>query len=92
MSNHNDDDNHRRRHHNQSDNKPLPWWAVVLVVLWLFLGALAYVRAFQCTKAKYGASDAEKIGMMLLASLLGPLWFLILPFVRPDGYCQVVRK
>lgn len=92
-SNNNDKDrdrDHDRKHHDQ--DKKMPWWVALFVILWIVIGAWAYVSSFMCTHERYTGSDAEKVGMMLLAGILGPLWFLILPFVKKDGYCQLKKK
>ena len=89
-NNSNDDQNRRRHHHAKKDDK-LPWFVIVIVILWILIGAWAYVTSFMCTHERYSGSDAQKVGMMLLAGVLGPLWFLILPFVKRDGYCQLKK-
>lgn len=83
------DDQSRRHHHHDRTYKKLPWFIVILAILWMLIGAWAYVTSFMCTHERYGGSDAQKVGMMLLAGVLGPLWFLILPFVQRDGYCKL---
>ena len=76
---------------NKQDKK-LSWPILLFIILWIVVGAWAYVSSFMCTHERYSGSDAQKVGMMLLAGMLGPLWFLILPLVKRDGYCQLKVK
>ena len=85
------DDNTPRRHTRRKKDEKLSWIVLVFIILWILIGAWAYVTSFMCTHERYSGSDAQKIGMMLLAGVLGPLWFLILPFVKRDGYCQLKK-
>jgi FtsH-binding integral membrane protein len=87
-TNNNEDKN---RHHRNRHEQKMTWWVALIVIAWVFIGAWAYVSSFMCTHERYTGSDAQKIGMMLLAGMLGPLWFLILPFVKKDGYCQLKK-
>jgi hypothetical protein len=74
------------------EEKKLSWPILLFIILWIVVGAWAYVSSFMCTHERYSGSDAQKVGMMLLAGMLGPLWFLILPLVKRDGYCQLKVK
>jgi hypothetical protein len=87
-NNSSDDQNSCRQNRAKKDEK-LSWIVIVFMILWILIGAWAYVTSFMCTHERYSGSDAQKIGMMLLAGVLGPLWFLILPLVQRDGYCQL---
>lgn len=90
-SNNNNTNNSDDRHKHYKKDQRLAWWVVIIVIAWIVIGAWAYVSSFMCTHERYTGSDAQKIGMMLLAGMLGPLWFLILPFVKKDGYCQLKK-
>jgi hypothetical protein len=89
-NNSNDDQNYRLLKRKKKGEK-VSWIVLVFIILWVLIGAWAYVTSFMCTHERYSGSDAQKVGMMLLAGLLGPLWFLILPFVKRDGYCQLKK-
>ena len=65
------------------------FWYGVVTFIWVFLGIFAYVSAFGCTHERYTGSDARKVGMLLLAMVLGPLYWLVYPFARADGYCKL---
>lgn len=80
------------RNMDKNTEKKMSWPVLVFVILWILIGAWAYVSSFMCTHERYSGSDAQKVGMMLLAGMLGPLWFLILPLVKRDGYCQLKVK
>lgn len=86
-----DDKNIIRFRVREKEDKKLSWIVLVFIILWMLIGAWAYVTSFMCTHERYSGSDAQKIGMMLLAGVLGPLWFIILPFVKRDGYCQLKK-
>lgn len=83
----------RRRHRDEEEREDhdstYRRWGLVILVLWIFLGALAYVSAFNCTHERYTGGTARKIAMMLLAGVLGPFYWLIQPMVKADGYCQL---
>lgn len=69
-------------------SKPLPGWAVALVVVWVALGVLAHVMAFRCSSSQHQGGDARKVIMFLLAGILGPLWFLVYALAG-DNYCKM---
>ena len=87
-SNNNNDDNNDNDNdkHHKKDYSTL---YIVIVIVWIVLGVLAYVSAFQCTHEKYTGGDARKISMLLLAGLLGPFYWFIQPSVRASGYCNL---
>ena len=62
---------------------------LIVLLIWVMLGLMAYVSAFQCTHERYTGGDARKIGMLLLAFMLGPFYWLIQPTVRKNGYCNL---
>ena len=61
----------------------------MILCIWVLLGVMAYVSAFQCTHEKYTGGEARKIGMLFLAGLLGPFYWFIQPSVRASGYCNL---
>ena len=73
----------RRKRHRRT------FWFILVAAVWILLGAMAYVSAFNCTHERYTGGDARKIGMLILAGLLGPFYWIIHPFVRADGYCNL---
>lgn len=85
-SDQNDPNDPNKNNHQTNDHSPI---AVIMIVIWIVLGVMAYVSAFQCTHEKYTGSDARKIGMLILAGVLGPFYWLIQPSVRAGGYCNL---
>lgn len=77
-----DSDRERRKRRRQ-----VSWWVAIIIILWVVLGISAYVMAFRCTAPQYGGGEARKIGMMFMAGLLGPFWFLLYMFEKKHGYC-----
>jgi len=76
-----DDDDYKKKRHSG--------WHILLLVIWIFLGIFAYASAFTCTHERYSGGDARKIGMLFLAVILGPFYWLIYPLARSDGYCHL---
>jgi hypothetical protein len=62
---------------------------MIVLLIWVMLGLMAYISAFQCTHERYTGGDARKIGMLLLAFMLGPFYWFIQPTVRKNGYCNL---
>ena len=82
---------HTARKREDDDDKPTGYRVAVAVIvfLWILLGAMAYVSAFNCTHERYTGGSARKIGMLILAGVLGPFYWIIQPLVKADGYCQL---
>jgi hypothetical protein len=74
-------DDHKKKRHSG--------WYIILLAIWIFLGIFAYASAFTCTHERYTGGDARKIGMLFLAAILGPFYWLIYPLARSDGYCHL---
>ena len=85
MSNNNNNNN------NDDENTTTNWIVVAVLIVWFCLGFAAYIYSFECTKEEYSGGIARKIVMFILAILFGPLWWLILPFARSEGYCKLKK-
>ena len=84
--------NNNNDNNNSDQDQKYKWVAIVAFTIWLFLGAAAYVYSFNCTSEIYSGGDARKVVMFILALVFGPLWWLILPFVKGEGYCKLKKK
>ena len=83
--------NNQNQHKNndKKNEKKYSWIYLFILTVWVLLGVSAYISAFECTHERYTGGDARKIGMMFLAVLLGPFYWLIQPLVRTNGYCNL---
>jgi Ca2+/Na+ antiporter len=88
-------DNDKKDQHNDNDNNhdrnklKESWFYLLMLTIWILLGISAYVSAFECTHERYSGGDARKIGMLFMAIILGPFYWLIQPFARASGYCNL---
>jgi cell division protein FtsI/penicillin-binding protein 2 len=88
-NNNNNNNNNNYNDDNDNQHKRMRWIIVVILVVWFCLGLAAYVYSFECTREIYSGGSARKIVMFILALLFGPLWWLILPFAKSEGYCKL---
>lgn len=77
---------YEREHHKRKFKNSV---VLIFVFLWVLIGVGAYVQAFKCTSELYTGGVARKIAMLLLAGLLGPLWWIFYFPLKGKGYCQL---
>ena len=69
--------------------KKLGLVGMVLVLLYLVATLAAYYKAWSCTGDQYTQTGpARKIANLVLAPILGPLWWLFYWIEHKNGYCQ----
>lgn len=61
----------------------------IIVVIWMILGAIAFVMSFNCIHDRYSGNTSQKIVMFILALIMGPLWFLFYWYEnKHENYCN----
>ena len=62
---------------------------VLFVIVYIIAKVAAYYKAWSCTGDQYTKTGpARKIANMVLAPLLGPLWWVFYWLESKNGYCQ----
>ena len=87
-----DDTKNNSNNTNTNENLKHKWYFGVIMIVWVVLGILSYGYSFMCTGTNYTGSESKKIAMFILALILGPMWWLIVPFVKGPGYCDVRKN
>jgi tryptophan-rich sensory protein len=62
----------------------------IFAMLWALLGIAAFITSIVCW-AKAPQNLGSNIGMFIVALLLGPLYFLVMPFAMKGGYCKSAK-
>jgi len=61
----------------EKDNSSRTWVTLLFITLWISIGIMAYIKAFQCTHASKKGTESRKISMFILAIILGPFWWIL---------------